>query len=140
MPAIWMPSRKSELEMWGFFVGVAICLTVLVGAEQRSIGAFLDGRKLVEFCEERDNKCTGYLMGFADTMALTENMLNAFGNILGPDAKRPLMLVCFPAGSSFEPTQLRRVWMKWAKGHPELLHKPASGLVLVAFEDEWPCQ
>ena len=126
--------------MRGLIVGLAIYLTASIGAEQRSIGAFLDGKKLLEFCEERNNKCTGYLMGFADTMTLTENMLNAFGNILGPDAKRPLRLVCFPAGLSFDSTQLQRVWMKWAKGHPELLHKPASGLVLVAFEDVWPCQ
>ena len=126
--------------MRGLIVGLAIYLTASIGAEQRSIGAFLDGKKLLEFCEERNNKCTGYLMGFADTMTLTENMLNAFGNILGPDAKRPLMLVCFPAGLSFDSTQLRRVWMKWAKDNPENLHKPASGLILIAFEKEWPCE
>ena len=126
--------------MRGLIVGLAIYLTASIGAEQRSIGAFLDGKKLLEFCEERNNKCTGYLMGFADTMTLTENMLNAFGNILGPDAKRPLRLVCFPAGLSFDSTQLRRVWMKWAKDNPENLHKPASGLILIAFEKEWPCE
>jgi len=126
--------------MRGLIVGLAIYLTASIGAEQRSIGAFLDGKKLLEFCEERNNKCTGYLMGFADTMTLTENMLNAFGNILGPDAKRPLRLVCFPAGLSFDSTQLRRVWMKWAKDNPENLHKTASGLILIAFEKEWPCE
>ena len=126
--------------MRGLIVGLAIYLTASIGAEQRSIGAFLDGKKLLEFCEERNNKCTGYLMGFADTMTLTENMLNAFGNILGPDAKRPLRLVCFPAGLSFDSTQLRRVWMKWAKDNPENLHKTASGLTLIAFEKEWPCE
>ena len=126
--------------MRGLIVGLAIYLTASIGAEQRSIGAFLDGKKLLEFCEERNNKCTGYLMGFADTMTLTENMLDAFGNILGPDAKRPLRLVCFPAGLSFDSNQLRRVWMKWAKDNPENLHKPASGLILIAFEKEWPCE
>ena len=126
--------------MRGLIVGLAIYLTASIGAEQRSIGAFLDGKKLLEFCEERNNKCTGYLMGFADTMTLTENMLDAFGNILGPDAKRPLRLVCFPAGLSFDSTQLRRVWMKWAKDNPENLHKTASGLILIAFEKEWPCE
>ena len=126
--------------MRGLIVGLAIYLTASIGAEQRSIGAFLDGKKLLEFCEERNNKCTGYLMGFADTMTLTENMLDAFGNILGPDAKRPLRLVCFPAGLSFDSTQLRRVWMKWAKDNPENLHKTASGLILIAFENEWPCE
>ena len=60
--------------MRGLIVGLAIYLTASIGAEQRSIGAFLDGKKLLEFCEERNNKCTGYLMGFADTMTLTENM------------------------------------------------------------------
>jgi len=126
--------------MRGLIVGLAIYLTASIGAEQRSIGAFLDGKKLLEFCEERNNKCTGYLMGFADTMTLTENMLDAFGNILGPDAKRPLRLVCLPAGLSFDSTQLRRVWMKWAKDNPENLHKTASGLILIAFEKEWPCE
>ena len=126
--------------MRGLIVGLAIYLTASIGAEQRSIGAFLDGKKLLEFCEERNNKCTGYLMGFADTMTLTENMLDAFGNILGPDAKRPLRLVCFPAGLSFDSTQLRRVWMKWAKDNSENLHKTASGLILIAFEKEWPCE
>ena len=126
--------------MRGLIVGLAIYLTASIGAEQRSIGAFLDGKKLLEFCEERNNKCTGYLMGFADTMTLTENMLDAFGNILGPDAKRPLRLVCFPAGLSFDSTQLRRVWMKWAKDNPKNLHKTASGLILIAFEKEWPCE
>ena len=126
--------------MRGLIVGLAIYLTASIGAEQSSIGAFLDGKKLIEFCEERNNKCTGYLMGFADTMTLTENMLDAFGNSLGPDAKRPLRLVCFPAGLSFDSTQLRRVWMKWAKDNPENLHKTASVLILIAFEKEWPCE
>ena len=126
--------------MRGLIVGLAIYLTASIGAEQRSIGAFLDGITLLDFCEERNNKCTGFLMGFADTMTLTENRLNAFGNILGPDAKRPLRLVCFPAGLSFDSTQLRRVWMIWAKDNPENLHKTASGLILIAFEKEWPCE
>ena len=126
--------------MRGLIVGLAIYLSVSIGAEQRSIGAFLDGNKLLELCEERNEKCVGYLMGFVDTMSLTENMLNAFGNILGPDAKRPLTLVCFPPELSFDSAQLGRVWMKWAKGNPEVLHKPASGLSLIAFEQEWPCE
>ena len=126
--------------MRGLIVGLAIYMTVGVGAEERSIGGFLDGKKLLEFCEKENNKCSGYLMGFVDTMALTDSMLNAFGNILGPDAKRPLTLVCFPASLSFESAKLRRVWMKWAEGHPEHLHRTASGLALIAFEEEWPCE
>ena len=126
--------------MRGLIVGLAICMTVGVGAQERSIGGFLDGKKLLEFCEEENNKCSGYLMGFVDTMALTDSMLNAFGKILGPDAKRPLTLVCFPASLLFESAKLRRVWMKWAEGHPEHLHRTASGLALIAFEEEWPCE
>ena len=126
--------------MRGLIVGLAIYMTVGVGAQERSIGGFLDGKKLLEFCEEENNKCSGYLMGFVDTMALTDSMLNAFGKILGPDAKRPLTLVCFPASLSFESAKLRRVWMKWAEAHPEHLHRTASGLALIAFEEEWPCE
>ena len=119
--------------MRGLIVGLAIYMTVGVGAEERSIGGFLDGKKLLEFCEEENNKCSGYLMGFVDTMALTDSMLNAFGKILGPDAKGPLTLVCFPASLLFESAKLRRVWMKWAEGHPEHLHRTASGLALIAL-------
>ena len=126
--------------MRGLIVGLAIYMTVGVGAQERSIGGFLDGKKLLEFCEEENNKCSGYLMGFVDTMALTDSMLNAFGKILGPDAKRPLTLVCFPASLLFESAKLRRAWMKWAEGHPEHLHRTASGLALIAFEEEWPCE
>ena len=126
--------------MRGLIVGLAIYMTVGVGAQERSIGGFLDGKKLLEFCEEENNKCSGYLMGFVDTMALTDSMLNAFGKILGPDAKGPLTLVCFPASLLFESEKLRRVWMKWAEGHPEHLHRTASGLALIAFEEEWPCE
>jgi hypothetical protein len=129
-----------RIEMRGLIVGLAIYMVVGVGAEERSIGGFLDGKKLLEFCEEENNKCSGYLMGFVDTMVLTENMLNAFGKILGPDAKRPLTLICFPTSLSFESVQLRRVWMKWAENHPGQLHRTASALVLVAFEEAWPCE
>ena len=73
-------------------------------------------------------------------MALTDIMLNAFGKILGPDAKRPVTLVCFPASLSFESEKLRSVWIKWAEKHPEHLHRMASGLALIAFEAEWPCE
>ena len=126
--------------MRGLIVGLAIYMTVGVGAQERSIGGFLDGKKLLEFCEEENNKCSGYLMGFVDTMALTDSRLTACGKILGPDAKRPLTLVCFPASLLFESAKLRRVWMKWAEGHPEHLHRTASGLALIAFEEEWPCE
>ena len=126
--------------MRGLIVGLAIYMTVGVGAEERSIGGFLDGKKLLEFCEEKNNKCSGYLMGFVDTMVLTENMLNAFGKILGPDAKRPLTLICITTSLSFESAQLRRVWMKWAENHPGQLQRTASALVLVAFEEAWPCE
>ena len=126
--------------MRGLIVGLAIYMTVGLGAEARSIGGFLDGKKLLEFCVEENNKCSGYLMGFVDTMALTDIMLNAFGKILGPDVKRPVTLVCFPASLSFESEKLRSVWIKWAEKHPEHLHRMASGLALIAFEAEWPCE
>ena len=56
--------------MRGLIVGLAIYMTVGLGAEARSIGGFLDGKKLLEFCVEENIKCSGYLMGFVDTLSL----------------------------------------------------------------------
>ena len=124
----------------GLIVAISMYLTLVAGAEERSIDGFLTGNELLEYCVEENNKCYGYLMGVADTMFLTENMLNSFGRILGPNAKQPLTLICFPTSSSLKSAQLRRVWMKWAEDHPEDLHRNAAALTLVAFEQAWPCK
>ena len=124
----------------GLIVAISLYLTLVAGAEEGSIDGFLTGNELLEYCEEENNKCYGYLMGFVDTIFLTEKMLNSFGKILGPNAKRPLTLICFPTSSSFKSAQLRQVWMKWAEDHPEHLHRNASALALVAFEEAWPCE
>ena len=91
--------------MRGPIVGLAIYMTVGVSAEEEPMIRFMSGPRLLELCEAEirtRNICSGYLMGFVDTMVLTENMLDSFGRILGPHAKHPLTLICFPTSWSFK--------------------------------------
>ena len=95
--------------MRGLIVGLAIYMTVGVSAEEEPMIRFMSGLRLLELCEAEVRTrhiCSGYLMGFVDTMVLTENMLDSFGRIPGPHPKRPLTLTCFPTSWSFKSANL----------------------------------
>ena len=54
--------------------------------------------------------------------------------------KGTLVPICPPDVSSTSGQPLRSVCLKWAYDHPEALDHPASGLVLNAFSEAWPCE
>ncbi len=69
--------------------------------------------------------CAGYLGGFNDLNALYKHMTGA-------------SLFCPPL-TGVSNDQLRLIFIKWARSHPEELHKTARVSVLFALREAFPC-
>jgi len=77
------------------------------------------------------NSCVMYLSGLLDAA----KTLDGWG---GRDKEGRLWGSCTPKSVSQE--QIRQVWLKFAKEHPEELHLIAASIALDAFEEAWPCK
>ena len=114
---------------WAILIlGMLLHWPTAIGAE------FVDGNALHSICTGSDgpgtNTCRGYLTGVADAMT-AYNARNKSRHDSSPNSS------CIPEGVSAE--QLRQVWVKYSTETPENLHLAAAGLVIVAFEQAWPC-
>jgi len=76
--------------------------------------------------------CGGYLLGFIDGYVVSGAVNKALSG-----SSRPLM--CLPEGGIPE-DQAVRVVVKWMRGHPQDLNRPARILVTIALEQAFPCK
>jgi len=67
--------------------------------------------------------CIGYVAGFLETVEIWPETLRNY--------------YCLPQESEFE--QLVRVIIKYQENHPEKLHLKATGTILLAFKEAFPC-
>ena len=84
-------------------------------------------------CDGRDTPpelgmayCVGYLGGVNDLNAIVHGMMKTG-------------FFCVP-GSGVSNDQLRLVFLKWAREHPEQLHKGARSSVLISLMQAFPCK
>jgi hypothetical protein len=101
-------------------------------------GDSLDGNFLMDLCDgtapDEPNEdvagvsiCLGYLRGILDATVAWES----WGHI------KP-KLICKPSGVTTG--QLRQVFLKYMRQHPENWHLPGSVLMLNALKGAWPCK
>lgn len=110
----------------------ALLVTGTAHAERFSA---LNGTKLVEICSARDaTDCTSYIEGISDTASFYQKLRPADGSKGG---KLPAY-VCVPEGVTG--VQLREQVVGWAKQHPDLLGRQASGVVLRALDGLYKCK
>ena len=103
----------------------------LVAGQAQAAVVFMTGSKLLEYCENdvgRWGVCAGYVTGIHD---ITEERFEAGG----------IRDICMPYGEAgVNVRQLVLVAQKWLEEHPENLHYAASGEVMAAFMDAFPCK
>lgn len=114
--------------------GVAIC-----GAAQAQRFSPISGAKLVEICSARDKAsveaCTAYIDGVSDSVAFYQTIRprdGSKGPALPTDA-----YICVPTGTTG--VQQREAVIAWSKRHPDDMRRQATGVVLRALRDTFPC-
>lgn len=129
----------------GIFVAALIFLPISTSAVTTVEGENFTGVGLLQVCSAEQEStvglfdkgiCLTYLLGVSQTLSL----LSGVGAQVpyGETGKyRPLGGSCMPKEVSVD--QLRMVWLKYARSHPEALHNPAVLLLLNAFNEAWPC-
>ena len=105
------------------------------GAERFSS---ITGGKLVELCTGKDKgvvgDCTAYINGVSDAASFYQTLLPRDGSKGGQLPG----YVCVPTGATG--VQLREAVVAWSKRKPDDLGRQASGVVLNALRDTFPCQ
>ena len=119
---------------------LALCL-VLVAGDAAGVGAFVTGNKLLGWCKageradaatasETDwmeaSKCRAYTQAVHDDYATWRD-----ADIIPGD------YYCLPNGVIV--SQLERIVVKYLEARPEELHMAASGLVVLAYMEAFPC-
>jgi hypothetical protein len=106
-----------------------IAAMLLIGASHGAMAGFQTGNQLLTECESENyfeqGACHGYMEATADTWdtaALRQIFIND---------------ICYPEGVTVG--QLLKIWVKYANEHPEKLHLEASGLVVNAYHEVFPC-
>ncbi len=114
--------------------GAALC-----GTAQAQRFSPISGGKLVEICSSRDKTsietCNAYIDGVSDTVAFYQSIRprdGSKGPALPTDA-----YICVPAGTTG--LQQREAVVAWSKKHPEDMRRQATGVVLRALRDTYPC-
>ena len=114
---------------------LAIAAVLLAGTAHAERFSALNGTKLVEICTARDaTDCTSYIEGISDTVSFYQRLRPADGSKGG---KLPAY-VCVPEGVTG--IQLREQVVGWAKQHPDLMGRQASGVVLRALDGLYACK
>lgn len=116
---------------------VLVCGVVLSGPVFAQRMSNLTGAKLVELCGSKDPRaldgCTAYIDGIADTVAFYQRLRPA-------DGSRGAALpgyVCIPGPVTG--VQLRQAVIEWFGKNRDQGQRQASGVVLRAFDEKWPC-
>lgn len=112
-------------------------LVVLCGTARAERFSAITGGKLIEVCTGRDKgvvgDCTAYIDGISDSVAFYQTLRPRDGS---KGAALP-EYVCVPTSTTG--VQLREAVVAWSKKHPDDMGRQASGFVLKALRDTFPC-
>ena len=115
-----------------------LALTALCGTARADRFSPITGGKLIELCTGKDKgvvgDCTAYVNGISDAVAFYQDLRPR-------DASKGAVLpayICVPTATTGE--QLRESVVTWSKKHPDDMGRQASGVVLRALRDTYPCQ
>ena len=108
-----------------------LLLTMALGTNAYAIDVYRNGKHLGAECANSasafdQGKCLGFILGVADTMEWTVSLGAVTKTYCAPEEARG--------------AQVTKVVVKYLDSHPEQLHLAAASLVVVAFEDAFPCQ
>jgi len=103
-----------------------------MAANNKAHGSFLSGTDLLYVCTEdfkgwEDRLCALYVEGASDGIGVSAHYFS--------DGSLP-----FCAPDRFTGTQLRKVVLKYLDEHPEELHLAATGLIMTALIEAFPCE
>jgi len=111
---------------------LALVLFLGIGfrVEASQVAAFFSAGDVLSNCESesvaRINECSAYLAGVLDTTSVWVSW------------GRMQNVICTQTG--INQTQIRKIFIKYANQHPEVLHLDAAGMVLNAFRQAFPCE
>lgn len=109
----------------------------LSGAAQADRFSAISGAKLIEICTGRDKgvvgDCTAYIDGISDAASFYQSLRPRDGS---KGAALP-EYICVPASATG--VQLREAVVAWAKKNQGDMGRQASGVVLRALRDTFPC-
>ena len=106
---------------------VLATVTASFSFDQRFIGRFYDGNKLLERCEGAPSIAEGYIMGIVDGSQYAAEWSAGYHGYR----------YCSPQGATSR--QYRDLACDYVKNHPESRQMTASTLVLEALYSAWPC-
>ena len=117
-----------------------LALTALCGTARAERFSQTTGGRLVELCSGKDKSsvddCTGYIVGISDAVAFYQDLRPRDGS---KGAALPAAAyICIP--TSVTSAQLREGVVAWSKKNPNDMGRQASGVVLRALRDTYPCQ
>jgi hypothetical protein len=103
--------------------------------KQISWSAFEDGNKLLAECENgyiaNKNYCLGYIAGTADSFKTLRFALEVTKQGGNPT-------ICLPKNATLQ--QLRDVFLKYVREHPETRHLSADYLATAAWSESFRCE
>jgi hypothetical protein len=85
--------------------------------------------QLLFYCDSQILTNIAYCRGIIDTLSTTVSVLL--------EERQDTKKICYAEDVSYD--QIRLVFIKWAKAHPENLHKAASFSVYDALAEYFPC-
>ncbi len=113
---------------------VLFALLLCAGSAHAERFSALNGTKLMEICSAKDaTDCTSYIEGISDTVSFYQRLQPANGG-----KGKLLTYICVPEGVTG--VQLREQVLGWAKQHPDLMGRQASGVVLRALDGLYKCR
>ncbi len=114
----------------------ALLATLLVtGAAHAERFSNLNGEKLMQICtSSAQETCISYIEGVSDTQNFYQKLRPADGTKGG---KLPSYF-CVPTAETG--VQMRDAVISWAKAHPDMMSKQASGVVLRALDAAYRCR
>ena len=119
------------------FILAAITLLSLAGTAQAQRFSRVSGGSLAGLCTNRDPRqvegCEAYLDGVSDAASLYQRLRPADGS---KGATLPAYICVPPATTGI---QLRQMFVTWYQAHPDQSGREASGVVLRALSDNFPC-
>jgi hypothetical protein len=106
--------------------GIALIL-ILAGTEQAQANSFKTGNDLLQYCEDASQPvCTAYIMGVVDSISVYQQVTSA------------PKFACVP--THVTAGQVRDIVVRYLKAHPQDRHLTASGEVIMALKEVWPCK
>ena len=127
--------KKSLLSL---MLGIVLCF----GSVQE-VKAFINGSNILKYCETGNRSLPKLGWEMMSCVAYIDGTIQGFrlGTLVQATSKEKILFrakLCKPL--EMDTTQKALIAIKWLKEHPEMLHLPASSLIIRAFQEAFPCQ